>query len=318
MTAGDEHGWTLIELMVAATLMLIVLGATLTTFGAFVRTASVKERQNDAAETVRQTLDNATRQLRNLASPTANAGGAATIDTALPYDFIFQTSDPSKTWVRYCLFTASPASPTDGRLYLDTSTVSAVSSAMRSACPGAGWQSSKVVGQNLTNADGAPGRDLFTYTCADATTSCLPGSPQLDQITKVALQAFVDLNPGKAPPETTLQSGVYLRNQNQAPVAALDPPLPVSGQARTYLFNASSSYDPEGRTLDYYWFSGTALPSGLTCTQLDSSADSLPGFLGRGITWTQTFAPGTQEVWLAVCDPGDRLASAPTASFRVS
>ena len=46
-------------------------------------------------------IDRAARQLRNLANPTVTA--TTTIDRADDYDFIFQTSDPARTWVRYCL-----------------------------------------------------------------------------------------------------------------------------------------------------------------------------------------------------------------------
>ena len=52
-------------------------------------------------------MDRATRQLRNLANPTVNS--TTTIDRATDYDLIFQTSDPAKTWVRYCLDTSGSA-----------------------------------------------------------------------------------------------------------------------------------------------------------------------------------------------------------------
>ena len=104
-----ERGFTLIEVMLVCTLFLVVLGATLTAFTAFSTNHRRGEKQLEQAETARRGLDVAARQLRNLANPTVNA--STTVDRALPYDFIFQTSDPAKTWVRYCTQTTGTGSP---------------------------------------------------------------------------------------------------------------------------------------------------------------------------------------------------------------
>src|SRR5687767_13584228 len=93
-----QEGFTLVELLLVCTISLIVFGVTLSAWtGAYSSNRSV-ERQNDNAEAARVALDRAARQLRNLANPTVNA--VTTVDRATDYDFIFQTSDPSKTWVR--------------------------------------------------------------------------------------------------------------------------------------------------------------------------------------------------------------------------
>ena len=53
-------------------------------------------------------MDLAARQLRNLANQDPSQQ-TTTIARALPFDLVFQTSDPSRKWVRYCLDTAATA-----------------------------------------------------------------------------------------------------------------------------------------------------------------------------------------------------------------
>jgi hypothetical protein len=76
-----------------------------------------------------------------------------TIDTAGKYRLVFQTTDPSKRWVSYCLATSgngngivtvSPnASSEDSVLYVQTATVASITAAMRGNasddCPASGW-----------------------------------------------------------------------------------------------------------------------------------------------------------------------------------
>ena len=68
-------------------------------------------------------------------------------------------------------------------------------------------------------------------------------------------QLVVDTAPGQALGEERVASGVYLRNQNQAPVGSFTV-TPISGSPRTVLLNGSGSSDFEQRTLTYYWFLG--------------------------------------------------------------
>ncbi len=134
MRRSDERGFTLIEVLVVCVLFLVVLGATLTVATYFVRDTRQAEIRNDQVEEARITLDRAARQLRNLAQRVDQP----TIALAGDSDFIFQTSDPTRTWVRYCLQTTGTASPTDGRLWEMVTTSSSVSGAMGGAFPAAG------------------------------------------------------------------------------------------------------------------------------------------------------------------------------------
>ena len=93
-----------------------------------------------------------------------------------------------------------------------------------------------------------------------------------------------------------MSSGVYLRNQNQTPVASFV--ATPSSTSRTVLLNASASSDFEGRTLNYYWFK-QALPdsAAIDCGNPTISGSGpvrtlwgAAGFIGEAITLSHTFA----------------------------
>jgi type II secretory pathway pseudopilin PulG len=298
MRRRDQRGFTVVELLLAAAMMLIVLSATMGVLDHVFNDAAQNDTQNDTGQAARQTADTLARQLRNLASPTADSG--STIDDAGATDFTFQTADPARTWVRYCLLTSNSGSPDDGLLYEDTTTASTPGST--TSCPGTGWITSRVVTDHVTNLRDGLNRSLFTYICADGGTTCTGSSSTLDQVTRVRTTLWVDANGASFPSETPITSGVYLRNQNQAPTAR-ESVSPLSGQARTYLLNGSASTDPEGRTLNYHWFKSAA-PSPVTCGALPPTGSA--DYLGEGITLTATLSSGSQSVYLVVCDPGDR------------
>src|SRR4051812_10756136 len=110
-----NSGFTLVEVLVSIPIMVVVLLATLTVFDRFNSNASTARKQNDALDVSRVTIDQITKQLRNLANPTT---GSSTIGSAADYSFAFQTSDPSRTWVRYCLQGGTAA--TGGTVWLAT------------------------------------------------------------------------------------------------------------------------------------------------------------------------------------------------------
>ena len=117
-----ERGWTLIELLVAMSLMLVLMGAIFASFTTFADTSRRNTRLQDQLDVVRNTMDQVIRQARNLANPTTGAGAnqtPTTIAVADPYKMIFQTTDPSKQWVSYCLNDSTPS----GTLYYQTSAV---------------------------------------------------------------------------------------------------------------------------------------------------------------------------------------------------
>jgi type II secretory pathway component PulJ len=243
-----EDGLTLIELLLAATLMLIVLGATLTTFNAFERNVQVNSRQNDAQQQARQAMDLMARDLRNLASPTPELPFA--VDVKEPFEVIFQSEGKEKaadslnaqntTRVRYCL------NSENRKLYRQIQTwktedppaLPAVA-----ACGAGTWTHTLVVASDVTNGD----RPVFTYNAVEA-----------DRVTEVNAQVFVDVNPGKRPAETDLQTTVFLRNQNRIPTATFDwAPMPNT----SIFLNASSSTDPEEKAMTFEWWDMSLSPA---------------------------------------------------------
>jgi type II secretory pathway pseudopilin PulG len=299
----QEHGFTLVELMLVCTLSLIIFGATLTAFTSLVSANRQQERQRDNVEMARQAIDHAARQLRNLANPTYNATN--TIDRAEATDFIFQTSDPAKTWVRYCLQTSGGgATPQDARLWEAESPGSTLSSGMRSSCPGSGWTTPpRIVAQHVTNQ--ASGRDVFAYACSPSRpATCPAGSPEFPKITTVRFDLFVDADRTDRVKEMQVTTAVFLRNQNEAPTARIAPPTRIG--TRKILLNGSGSSDPEGRSLEYFWFKDAPPPASelADCTAAPASAIWEGVLLSHEFPASDGAAGTTKQFWLVVRDPG--------------
>jgi prepilin-type N-terminal cleavage/methylation domain-containing protein len=334
MNVRNEDGYTLPELLVVLVLSLLILVATLAVFDTSYRAAHKSDARFDTVEVARNGLDVQARQLRNLAKRLNNT---PVIDSVGGYDVIFQTSDPARTWMRYCLDTANaPASSERGRLWSSSlalspgATAYAVTGGMRGACPGTGWTKSEIVADWVTNRRGGRDRPVFTYRCTDGTSNCTASAATFDQIVNVAAQTIVDSTPGTEGEELLVASSVYLRNQNQAPVVNFVATPTIS---RTVLLNGSGSTDYEGRTLSMYWFKGT-MPTTITCDQpivtLNAAGQRILWggvLIGDGITLSHTF-PTTDggvgalvRIGLVACDPGDRYGTAgvpPQLSIRIA
>ena len=295
-----EGGFTIVELMLVCVISLIIFGITLTAWASFYRSNQSVEKQNDNAEQARVALDRAARQLRNLANPTVNA--TTTIFRATDYDFIFQTSDPAKTWVRYCVDAPGTAGATLWESEHDEATMPPVTS----ACPGTGWnQGNTSVVTGVTNQLGGIDRDVFTYECSvSAPATCPASAAEFSKIRNVAMNLWVDAEVGDRVTELNVSTGVFLRNQNEGPTAVVSEPHKL--QALRWFLNGSGSSDPEGRTLEYFWFEGappTASEIASTpCTQEFEGTD------WRGVTYAKKFQPSdagqSRTFYLLVRDPG--------------
>ena len=237
----EESGFTLVEVMVVVALLTVVMGALLSVFDTFQKTSVSNQKQNDAQDAVRITVDSITRELRNLASPTNDLTQSVLRNN--PNDLIFLSVAGNKPLgsantrntrrVRYCL--------DSGTLWRQQQTweiAIAPLAPTTAACPGlpgSGWTTTRSMVQNATNAT----RPVFTYNSTASTS-----------ITEIAVSLFIDPDPGHSPKEVALQSAVFLRNQNSVPTAEFD--MKVSSGA--LVLNGSASEDPEGRALSFYWY----------------------------------------------------------------
>jgi prepilin-type N-terminal cleavage/methylation domain-containing protein len=306
----DQDGFTLPELLIAMTLFLVVVSATLSAFDGFVARSATNTKLNDAAEQARRSMDRMARQLRNLASPTnANVNS---IDRATAFDLVFQTVDPTKRRVRYCLNSTNPAKST---LWVQTQAfalggVDPGLPSNTSACPApvtsGGWADQRVAASDVVNRYNGAGRDVFYYTG-------LGTDGDTTKITGIRPELFLDTNPAKAPKEISIATGDFLRNQNQKPVI---PDISVVRSpigSRRFILNGSGAYDPEGRTLDYTWYKGSGDPANLpTCA--DSATQTGGGYtcIGRGLTSEYVFPASDaspQPITLKVVDPGGLSAT---------
>lgn len=298
--ARQQHGFTLIEVLMVGVVGLVIFTATLAAFSSLYSANRDATMQSDNVNDARVALDRASRQLRNLANPN---GANATIYRATGNDFIFQTSDPAKTWVRYCLDTNAPASADRARLWMAESSNATLPAGMTSGCPGTGASRTTIVSQNVSNSAGGQSRPVFKYSCLTGSpTTCPASSTDYPKITMVSAQMYIDSLPNDHVHEMQVGSAVYLRNQNQAPTATTSQT--VLGPHKV-LLNGSGSTDPEGRTLDFHWYlntTNTAPPSPFPCSSPPDDAWDGPVFIDDFGT---TVAAGTvYKAWLVVCDPG--------------
>lgn len=318
-----QSGWSLIELLVAMTLSIIVLSATLTSFNAFSNNTKRNFNFQDQQDQVRTTMDSLIRQARNLANPTTGAAGSTftTIAYAASDRLVFQTTDPQKQWVSYCL--DHPTGVTREAIYYQTTANNALTpdqvatangGAMVTGCPSASanWQTSVKVGDYVTNMINSQDRPLFTYFTTDGPAPAVP-VPLADtsKIVRVGLSIFMKLDPARPPAETQLASAAYMRNQNQPPTSSFS--ASVSGGSN-YTFDAGASLDPEGRTLFFDWYTAptnvasvpTNLPS-CSAAKPDFTANPTWGCLGTSVVIRKTIATPT-NVFLRVTDPGSLTA----------
>lgn len=288
MTARHtQSGFALVELLAVMTISLIMLSAVLLAFEGFQTRAERNARLNEGQAQTRQVVGQLARDLRNLASPTPQQPQA--IDSAAPYDLVFQTVNPNAETssnitnvqrVRYCLDQPTVG---DSTLWAQTqtwTTPTIPSMPSTSGCPaasGSGWGPARRVVGGVTNR--AANRPLFLYNATIKT-----------DITAVTVQLWSRSGGDREPRVGTLRTQVFLRNQNQAPLAAFRP-SPSSGRI---LLNGSGSADPEGDELRYDWYLDQAP---------DCRAGTAPTPRGSGIVYEMANVPaGQRTVTLIVYD----------------
>jgi prepilin-type N-terminal cleavage/methylation domain-containing protein len=329
---ASERGFTLIELLVAMTLMLVLMSAILTSFNGFANTSRRNTILQDQMDVVRNTLDQIVRQGRNLANPTTATATETptTIAVADSDKMIFQTTDPQKQWVSYCLDGGNPR----GKIYYQTSAVAGLNPStvadntpsppgMNSGCPStnSNWQTTVRVADYVSNR--AASHPLFAYYTNTGNTAL--GMPVLQSttptITRVRSSVFLDIDPAKPPAEVQLASAAFMRNQNQRPTVSFTAKANTGG---SYTFDAGDSADPEERTLQYDWYAAptttTAAPSPSALPSCLAESPTFPGAgqagngwtcIGSDVVLTHTFTTLPSYVFLRVTDPGNLQTLSP-------
>jgi prepilin-type N-terminal cleavage/methylation domain-containing protein len=298
----DEEGFTLIELVVAMTLMLVVLGATVTAFEALARTADRTQRTYAAQDRAQAAVDQLAAQLRNAVAVAAGGAPApAALERATATDLVFQQVDPRVGpspaspggWrrVRYCLDATDPANEA---IYRQVQVAPSGAPPAGTACPAAGWDAGRtvVVADRLVNAQAPSAPELFAYGPS--------GASSLSAIASVLVNVLADPDPGTGPPAARLTTAVALRNLNRRPVAHSSCAPRAGGSASC---DAWGSADPDGQLLSYAW----TLTAGTACAANPVAGEVDPQVTLIGLTPGQAYAIG-----LTVTDAGG-LASAPPA-----
>jgi len=293
MTIRAEEGFTLPELIAAMAIFVIVMLATLQTLDLFTAQSETANRRLDTEQQARTTVDQMSRRLRNLASPTPSRPLA--VDKATAYDFVFQSVDPAGPnagqnltnvrRLRYCLNSANPA---DGTIWLQAQSwvepsIPPVPSTGN--CPDSDprWTTSGVAVRHVANRASGLDRPVWQYDAQN-----------LADITFTRVTLILRIQGRGSTKDTTLASGVFLRNQNRAPVASFTATPTGGGHV---ILNGSGSQDPEGEPLSYAWY--------------DSSQQ-----IGSGVTLDYR-ANGTRSLSLAVTDPGGLVGTAPAQVVQV-
>jgi type II secretory pathway pseudopilin PulG len=285
----EESGFTLVELLLASLLMLVILGATLTTLTSFESNANTNNRQNDAQDEARRATELLARELRNLASPTNYDPRA--IKRAEAQDLIVQSVADTKPtgsantrntqFVRYC-YDATSGRVIRQKVTWITATDPAYPTATGCSLTTTGWPITEVVAQNVVNGT----RPLFTYNNSDVL-----------KISEIHASLYVDVNPGTRPAETSLFTTVFLRNQNRVPTASFT----AVRSGTSIVLNGSDSTDPEERALYYDWY----------------EVGNPDVKIGEGIVYIHPATPGEHTVYLIVRDQADLANQAPDQTICI-
>jgi prepilin-type N-terminal cleavage/methylation domain-containing protein len=303
--AREQSGFTLVELLTAMALMILVLGATLSALEVFGNTAARDQTLLQAQDSARLGLDRIARELLNATAHTSTTGASTQPSAVLradPWDLIMLTVNPASPGggnqnalnlmrVRYCLSTSTS---TLYRQWQTWTTATAPAMVTDTACPSSNWgaNNKSVVATDIVNGTS---RRLFTYNNGDAAdVGSTP--PALEDIASVRMALWVDPNPGKAPAETQLATGVFLRNKNRRPLA--DCTAAPTGD-RYVSLNGSRSSDPEGSLMSFGWADGTT---------------PVPG--AGPLVKYQAPTTGTHTFTVTVTDPGG-LTSTATCTANV-
>ena len=243
--------------------------------------------QNDNAEEARVALDRAVPPLRNLANPTVNA--ITTIDRATDYDLIFQTVRPER---RPGSATACRrrAPARRRRRHASGRARAPVPSAPPCAAPrpGSGWDCDRADRRQQRHEHaGGIDRDIFTYECNASVRRPLPRlDRRLHEGRERRHLAVGRRRHDRSRLRARCDHG-RLPAQPERGADGLDRARHLAARRATFLLNGSASSDPEGRTLEYFWFEGSPPSAATIC--LHAVHPPCPGTMWQGVTYMRTF-----------------------------
>jgi type II secretory pathway pseudopilin PulG len=320
-----EHGFTLIEGLVAMACAVIVFGATLTILEVYMRQSTAVTQRFDAQNQARVAVDRIVRQLRNVASPLTVP---KLLERATPYDLVFQTignsstSNPSGTErVRYCIPSdTSSGSSSKEELIAQTQTVATSSNdpwssdpSVTIACPDTTFAPSvstdpqyTVVASSVVNrrtAGGYTTQNLFDYN--NGLDSNQVATTDLPDVSTIQINMLVNPTPSVLGATTQIQSSAYLRNKEHQPIATFSPSYTGSGGV---VLNGGASYSPDGEQLSYAWSCTTGC-SASASSSLQNATDGL-------VPWQP--GAGTYTVQLIVTDENDLESDPYTQTITVT
>ena len=288
--AREQEGLSLIELLVAMSLVTVVVMATMTAFVSFNKNERINRLHNESTDQARLTIERLSSQLRNLASPKDNHPEA--VEKAEPFDLVFLTVDAVKPTgsanarnikrVRYCVSDVSGGKASLIRQQQTWQDPNPPPSYSTTGCPNASWNNSTVVASDVVNTAQATPPAVFTFT---------PAATPVTEISAIRAELMIDTNPGVLPRPVSLGSGVFLRNQNRVPTASCT--AIAAGTGKQIALNGSASNDPEGFNLkEYHW--------------IVNGVEEKTGVVALWDAQTN----GTYNVQLTVKDQGDLTATA--------
>jgi type II secretory pathway pseudopilin PulG len=196
----SDDGFTLVELLVAMTLSIIVLFATLLAFDTFSSATARHSRVSGTNEEVRATVDRVVNELR----------GASAIARAEADDLVYSVR-ASPTITRTTRLCVSPAP--SRALYESRSTTWATGTTLPSTCPTptseAGWTTTRPSAASWTTAtlDG-----LFSYDGASS-------APDPSKVKAVGLTVGLDTSSGGRATSSTLRASAAIRRTAGASTA---------------------------------------------------------------------------------------------------
>lgn len=198
--ADSQLGFSLVEVLVAMTISLLVMGSLYTAFAGFETTHRRTTNLNDAQDATRTSVDAMVRNLRNATSITRLDGYDIRFNTDRP-DFGVAPSSAGYR-VRYCLETAQ------SKLWMQVAPANTADPG--SDCPAAGWgTSSRTIATQVVNRRDGRDRPLFPLAAGAR-------SIRVDLWSRAMRSA-----PG---PEVHLESAVFVRSLSQGPGQTGNPP----------------------------------------------------------------------------------------------